>query len=181
MIHGPISWYLIRPFFYSSWFSAPYRLHTCLVAAASSTGPGPLTGCYMILVQWLAAGTGGHRKGGSTEGRRKIVPPYHSGPSARHSYWRTLGNCGARPPSRQRRTQEHLAARRDATGLVRKGGGVAPWCGWRHVFSFFHKRMCCRGAHLSPASEKKEHLCVPWHILAQRLTLPKPGIWFRVI
>lgn len=154
MIHGPISWYLIRAFFYSSWFSAPYRLHTCLATAASSTGPGPLTVCYMILVQWLAAGTGGHRKGGSTEGRRKIILPYHSGPSARHSYWQTLGNCGTWPPSRQRRTEECHSPHIEMRHAWFRGSGTTVWL-TPHVFSSFHKPMSCRGAHLSSASEKK--------------------------
>lgn len=74
MIHGPISWYLIRPFLYSSWSPAPFLLHTCLAAVASSTGAGPLPFCYMILAQWLAAGTGGCRKGGSAQGRHKNQP-----------------------------------------------------------------------------------------------------------
>lgn len=176
MIHGPISWYLIRPFFYSSWFSTPYLLHTCLAAAASSTGPGPLTVCYMILVQWLAAGTGGHRKGGSTEGRRKIIPPYHSGPSARHGCWRTLGNCGTRPPSRQRRTEEchsvHVEMRR---AWFR---GVVPHCGWCHTCFLFSISKWVAGGPTWVQPQKKKNI---WHILAQRLTLPKPGIWFGVI
>lgn len=36
-------------------------------------GPGPLTVCYMILVQWQAAGTVGHSDGGATEGPIKSV------------------------------------------------------------------------------------------------------------
>ena len=131
-------------------------------------------------------------------GPHKITPPYHSGPSARHSCWWTLGNPGTH-------TDAHTHSLCPA-GFTHRGGtrrtlmyerfgleGCVLMCVWwggatcaslpytLSIRANYFK--CCVHTHMHTHTQThtrahkcghaKEHLCVCWHNLAQRLIPPQ--------
>jgi len=130
-------------------------------------------------------------------GPHKIIPPYHSGPSARHSCWWTLGNPGTHTDkhtqllSRWFHTQGRHSAHFDVWEIwFWKLACWCVWCGDAPCASFPYTvsiwgnefKSCVHTVtHAHKSAPTKEHLCLRWRILAQRLIPSKPGVWFRVI
>ncbi len=117
--------------------------------------PCPMAGCRHSWSQWRWLHCGLH----------KITPPYHSGPSARHSCWWTLGNPGTHTHSLRPAGFTHRGGARRTLMYERFGlEGSVLMCVMRWCYVLFFSRTLYPCEQMSSSAtptctHAKEHLC----------------------